>query len=162
MTNVPHARCQRSLFARISGGVTRATGSSYGFLVALSLVLLWATTGPIFGFSSSWQLIINTSTTIVTFLMVFVIQHAQNKDTLAIHLKLNELIASSTGANNRLVDIEEASPEELAVIKKFYGKLAIRIESATNVRASHSLDEANASGLHTKPPVGPVLHHERA
>jgi low affinity Fe/Cu permease len=133
-------RSHRSFFGRISSGVTRATGSSYGFLVAFVLVVLWAATGPLFGFSSSWQLIINTSTTIVTFLMVFVIQHAQNKDTLAIHLKLNELISSNSSANNRLVDVEEASPEELAVIKKFYGRLAIRVETATNVRASHSLD----------------------
>jgi low affinity Fe/Cu permease len=147
MTDVTTDRSHRSLFGRISGGVTRATGSSYGFLIALAAVVVWAASGPIFGFSSSWQLIINTSTTIVTFLMVFVIQHAQNKDTLAIHLKLNELIASNSGANNRLVDIEEASAEELAVIKKFYGRLAVRMGTAANVRASHSLDEANASGV---------------
>jgi low affinity Fe/Cu permease len=146
MTISRSSRLRRSLFGSLSSGVTRATGSSYGFLVALVVVLVWAATGPLFGFSSSWQLIINTTTTIVTFLMVFVIQHAQNKDTLAIHLKLNELIASNSSANNRLVDIEEMSPEELAVIKKFYGKLAVRVETATNVRASHSLDEANASG----------------
>jgi low affinity Fe/Cu permease len=147
MTDVTTTRAQRrrSWFAHISGVVTRATGSSYGFLVAFALVLVWALTGPLFGFSSSWQLLINTSTTIVTFLMVFIIQHAQNKDTLAIHLKLNELISSNSAANNRLVDIEEVSPAELAVIKKFYGKLAVRVETATNVRASHSLDEANAS-----------------
>src|SRR4051812_15616260 len=140
------ANRHKNPFGRISSGVTRATGSSYGFLVALSLVLVWALTGPLFGFSSSWQLIINTSTTIVTFLMVFVIQHAQNKDTLAIHLKLNELIASNSSANNRLVDVEDASPEELAVIKKYYGKLAIRVSTATNVHESHSLGDANASG----------------
>jgi low affinity Fe/Cu permease len=145
MTDNTTARTRRSVFGHISSSVTRATGSSYGFLVALSVVLAWAACGPLFGFSSSWQLIINTGTTIITFLMVFVIQHAQNKDTLAIHLKLNELIASNSGANNRLVDIEEASPEELAVIKKFYGKLAVRVETASNVRASHSLDEASAS-----------------
>jgi low affinity Fe/Cu permease len=140
------ARSQRGLFGHISSGVTRATGSSYGFLVAFALVLVWAATGPMFGFSSSWQLIINTGTTVVTFLMVFVIQAAQNKDTLAIHLKLNELISSNSAANNRLVNIEEVSPAELAVIKKFYGRLAIRVGRATNVHASHSLDETNASG----------------
>jgi low affinity Fe/Cu permease len=141
----PAAPPQRgSLFGRISGAVTRATGSSYGFLAAFLLVLVWASTGPMFDFSSSWQMIINTGTTIVTFLMVFVIQHAQNRDTLAIQLKLNELIASNAGANNRLVDIEEMSPEELAVIKKFYGKLAVSVDTATNVRASHSLDETTA------------------
>jgi low affinity Fe/Cu permease len=145
---VSNTRSQpRSAFGRISSGVTRATGSSYGFLVALALVIIWALTGPLFAFSSAWQLVINTGTTIITFLMVFVIQYGQNKDTLAIHLKLNELIASNSAANNRLVDIEEASPDELAVIKKFYGKLAIRVETATNVHASHSLDEANASGV---------------
>ncbi|HUS31399.1 MAG TPA: low affinity iron permease family protein [Kofleriaceae bacterium] len=125
--------------------MTRGAGSSYGFMAAFALVALWAGTGPLFGFSSAWQMIINTATTIITFLMVFVIQHSQNRDTLAIQLKLNELIASNASANNKLVDIEELSPEELAVVKKFYVKLAAHTETAANVRASHSLDEASAS-----------------
>jgi low affinity Fe/Cu permease len=104
--------------------------------------VIWAATGPIFDFSNSWQLVINTGTTIVTFLMVFVIQQSQNKDTLAIQLKLNELIASDSAANNRLVDIEDLSAEELAVLKKFYIKLALLAETDDDVHASHSLDEA--------------------
>jgi low affinity Fe/Cu permease len=97
----------------------------------------------IFDYSNSWQLVINTGTTIITFLMVFVIQQSQNKDTLAIQLKLNELIASDSAANNRLVDIEDLSPEELAVLKKFYVKLARLAETDDDVHASHSLDEAD-------------------
>ena len=86
-------------------------------------MLVWAATGPIFVFSNTWQLVIDTGTTIITFLMVFVIQQSQNKDTIALHLKLNQLIASSSAANNRLVDIEDLNPEELATVKRFYVKL---------------------------------------
>ena len=132
----------KRFFDRFSTAVTRATGSSYAFMAALAIIVLWAVTGPVFGFSDTWQLAINTGTTIVTFLMVFVIQQSQNKDTLAIHLKLNELIASDAAANNRLVDIEDLSPEELAVLKKFYVKLAKLAETDDDVHASHSLDEA--------------------
>lgn len=144
-------RHRKNRFGRLANGVTRATGSSYGFLVAVGLVLVWAATGPLFHFSGAWQMTINTGTTIVTFLMVFVIQHAQNKDTLAMQLKLNELIASNASANNRLVDIEELNADDLAVVKKFYGKLASRTETATNVRAPHSFDEASASGRIDRP-----------
>jgi len=127
---------------RFSTAVTRAAGSAYSFLVALAIVLLWAAAGPLFDFSSSWQLVINTGTTIITFLMVFVIQQSQNKDTLAIQLKLNELIASDSAANNRLVDSEDLSPEELAVLKKFYVRLGHLAATDDDVHASHSLDEA--------------------
>jgi low affinity Fe/Cu permease len=132
----------KGFFDRFSSAVTRAAGSSRAFLLALSIVVIWAASGPIFGFSNTWQLVINTGTTIVTFLMVFVIQQSQNKDTLAMQLKLNELIASDSAANNRLVDIEDLSPEELAVLKKFYVKLARLAQTDDNVHASHSLDEA--------------------
>lgn len=135
----PHGKRR---FDQFSTAVTRATGSSYAFLTAFSIVVLWAVTGPIFAFSNSWQLVINTGTTIITFLMVFVIQQSQNKDTLAIQLKLNELIASDSAANNRLVDIEDLSPDELATLKKFYVKLARLAETDDDVHASHSLDEA--------------------
>jgi low affinity Fe/Cu permease len=133
---------RKRLFDRFSTAVTRATGSAYAFLIAFGIVVIWAATGPIFAFSNTWQLVINTGTTIITFLMVFVIQQSQNKDTLAIQLKLNELIASDSAANNRLVDIEDLSPEELAVLKKFYVKLARLAETDDDVHASHSLDEA--------------------
>ncbi len=115
-----HKHHRKHVFDRFSTTVTRATGSSYAFLIATLIVVLWAVTGPVFDYSNSWQLVINTGTTIITFLMVFVIQQSQNKDTLAIQLKLNELIASDSAANNRLVDIEDLSAEELAVLKKFY------------------------------------------
>jgi low affinity Fe/Cu permease len=138
----------KGLFDRFSSVVTRAAGSSRAFLLALTIVVLWALSGPIFGFSNTWQLVINTGTTIVTFLMVFVIQQSQNKDTLAMQLKLNELIASDSAANNRLVDIEDLSPEELAVLKKFYVKLARLAQTDDNVHASHSLDEAEDRHQH--------------
>jgi low affinity Fe/Cu permease len=137
-----HHTHQKKAFDRFSTAVTRASGSSWAFLAALIIVVIWGLCGPFFGFSNTWQLVINTGTTIVTFLMVFVIQQSQNKDTLAIQLKLNELIASDSAANNRLVDIEDLSPEELAVLKKFYVKLARLAETDDDVHASHSLDEA--------------------
>jgi len=138
-----HHDHRKGLFDRFSSAVTRATGSSYAFLIAFLIVVAWAATGPLFAFSNTWQLVINTGTTIITFLMVFVIQQSQNKDTLAIQLKLNELIASDSAANNRLVDIEDLSPEELAVLKKFYVKLARLAETDDDVHSSHSLDEAD-------------------
>src|SRR5215203_7466685 len=95
------------LLERLSQKATQATGTSKAFIMALAIIIVWAVTGPIFDFSDTWQLVINTGTTIVTFLMVFVIQQSANKDTKAIHLKLNELIASSKGASNRLIDIED-------------------------------------------------------
>jgi low affinity Fe/Cu permease len=143
MTTVTATKPRKSFFDRFSTAVTRATGSSYAFLIAIAIVLVWSATGPIFQFSNTWQLVINTGTTIITFLMVFVIQQSQNKDTLAIQLKLNELIASDSAANNRLVDIEDLSAEELAVLKKFYVKLARLAETDEDVHASHSLDEAD-------------------
>src|SRR5688572_660681 len=89
------------------------TGSSWAFALALGAIGLWVITGPLFGFSDTWQLVINTSTTIITFLMVFLIQRAQNKDALAIQLKLNELVAAVRGASNRLINVEELSEEEV-------------------------------------------------
>jgi low affinity Fe/Cu permease len=139
-TDSASSRQRADRFGRLASRVTNAAGSSAGFLAAFVLVIVWAATGPFFAFSAAWQMVITTSTTLITFLMVFVIQHAQNRDTLAIQLKLNELISSNSAANNRLVDIEQLTAEELAVVKKFYVKLAVHTETATNVRASHSLD----------------------
>ncbi len=133
----------RSFFDRFASAVTRATGTPAAFMVAFAVILIWGVSGPFFHFSDTWQLVINTGTTIVTFLMVFVIQQSQNKDTLAVHLKLNELIACNEQANNRLVDVEDLSPEELKVLKAFYVKLARLAESDDNVHKSHSLDEAD-------------------
>jgi low affinity Fe/Cu permease len=138
-----HHDHSKSWFDRFSSAVTRASGSPIAFGSALAIVALWAMTGPFFKFSDTWQLVINTGTTVITFLMVFVIQQSQNKDTLAIHLKLNELIACDAAANNRLIEIEDLTPEELAVLKKFYVKLAKLAENDDDVHTSHSLDEAD-------------------
>lgn len=133
-----------SFFERMAGTVTRMTGSPWAFLIALLIVVVWGVTGPIFHFSDTWQLVINTGTTIVTFLMVFVIQQSQNKDTVAIHLKLNELIASSRFSSNRLIDIESLSERELDHLRAFYVKMAARAKDARDIHESHSLDEAGS------------------
>lgn len=141
------------LFQKMSNKVTKATGSPLAFIIALTIVIIWGITGPLFGFSDTWQLVINTGTTIVTFLMVFIIQQSQNKDTVAIHLKLNELIACNERASNRLIDIEDLSEEELEKIKKFYIKLAKLAEKENDVSSTHSLSEAeniHKSKLHSK------------
>src|ERR1044071_8721521 len=129
-------------FDRFSNAVTHATGTPTAFLVALLVIIVWAVTGPVFKFSDTWQLVINTGTTIITFLMVFIIQQSQNKDTMALQLKLNELIASNKFASNRLIDIEDLTENELMVLKKFYVHLAKLAEKEDNVFASHSIDEA--------------------
>ena len=110
---------------------------------ACAVIVVWAATGPIFGFSDTWQLVINTGTTIVTFLMVFLIQRAQNKDARAIQMKLNELVAAIDGASNRLIDVEDLSEEELETLHRFYGKLARMAKHDADIRQSHSIDEAH-------------------
>ncbi|PBQ33142.1 hypothetical protein CNR22_15590 [Sphingobacteriaceae bacterium] len=135
----------KRMFDKFSTQVTNATGSPSAFIIALVIIIIWATTGPIFNFSDTWQLVINTGTTIITFLMVFVIQQSQNKDTKALHLKLNELIACNKDASNRLIDIEDLTGEEIEVLKKFYIKLAKLSATEEDVHASHSLDEAHAN-----------------
>jgi len=131
-----------NIFNRISTVVTRAAGRPGASIIAFGLIMVWALCGPIFDYSDTWQLVINTSTTIITFLMVFIIQQSQNKDTLALQLKLNELIACQELASNRLIDIEDLSEEELRVLKKFYVKLADLAENENDLYSSHSLDEA--------------------
>src|ERR1700742_4971821 len=103
--------------------VTRAAGSNSALILAFGLVLIWAVSGPFFKFSAQWEMIINTGTSVVTFLMVFLIQKSQNKDSLAIQLKLNELVAANELASNRLVNVENMTEDELKVIKKYYSKL---------------------------------------
>jgi low affinity Fe/Cu permease len=105
---------------RFSGRATKYSGSSWAFAIATALIVVWLATGPLFGFSDTWQLVINTGTTIVTFLMVFLIQRAQNKENEAVQLKLNELVAAVRGASNRLIDLEEWSEEELSELHKHY------------------------------------------
>src|SRR6266511_4993800 len=110
-------------FETISTVVTQWTGSTGAFGTALSVIVIWAILGPVFHFSDTWQLAINTGTTIVTFLMVFLIQRSQNKDSLAIHIKLNEIVAALAGASNRLISVEDLSEEELQVLHKHYQRL---------------------------------------
>jgi low affinity Fe/Cu permease len=127
---------------RFSGTVAHWTGSSLAFAVAFAVIIAWAVTGPIYHYSDTWQLIINTGTTIVTFLMVFLIQRAQNKDAMAIQMKLNELVAAIDGASNRLIDVEDLSEEELEILHIFYAKLARNAKHDENIRKSHSIEEA--------------------
>lgn len=124
--------------------VTVWSGSSLAFIVALSVVVVWAITGPLFKFSDTWQLVINTGTTIATFLMVFLIQRSQNKDALAIHLKLNEIVAALEGASNRLIDIEDLTEEEVETLHKHYRKLVQMTKRDSDIRHSHSVEEAEA------------------
>lgn len=113
-----------TLFTRFAKWIARATGRPVAFGVALSVILTWGITGPIFGFSDTWQLIINTGTTIVTFLMVFLIQNTQNRDTEAMQVKLDELIRVTRGAHVALLDLEELDEKELDEIRKDYEDLA--------------------------------------
>ena len=130
-------------FEKISSVITRAVGTSTAFIISLFVIVTWAITGPIFHFSDTWQLIINTGTTITTFLMVFLIQQSQNKDSMALQLKLNELIASNEKASNRLIVVEDLTQNELDVLKKFYVKLSELAKKENDLHSSHSVDEAD-------------------
>ena len=130
------------LFERMSSAVTAWTGSASAFATALAIVVAWAITGPVFHYSNTWQLVINTGTTIVTFLIVFLIQRTQNKDSLALQLKLNELVAVMEGASNRLIDVEDLDEDELKTLHEYYGRLAEMAKNDNILGESHSLDEA--------------------
>ncbi len=136
-----NARSGRTLEG-LSGIVTRWSGSTGAFMLAAAIIVGWAAVGPLFDYSNTWQLVINTGTTIVTFLMVFLIQRAQNKDALAIHIKLNELVAAVQGASNRLIDVESLSERELDALERHYGELARLAEAETDLTCSHSVEEA--------------------
>lgn len=135
-------KTRRNFFERFANWATIATGSSAAFITAGSVILLWIVTGPVFHYSDTWQLIINTGTTIVTFLMVFLIQKSQNKDSKAIHLKLNELLASHQGASNRMVDLEDMTEEELDQLHKYYVKLYTLAQKEDDLTCTHSIDAA--------------------
>lgn len=138
---------KRNVFEHFAIKVAEFTGSTPAFLIALSLIVIWAITGPVFNFSENWQLVINTGTTIVTFLMVFLIQKSQNKDSLAIQLKLNELVAAHEFASNRLVAVEDMNEDELKVIKKYYTKLNEMSMKEKSLQQTHSIDEAVKDSL---------------
>jgi len=130
------------MFERLSRVATWWTGSSSAFAIACLVIVVWLGTGPVFGYSDTWQLVINTGTTIVTFLMVFLIQRSQNKDSLAIQLKLNELVAALQGASNRLIDVEDLTEEELNILHSHFTKLAAMAKKDLNLTMSHSIEEA--------------------
>ena len=134
-------------FDRFASSVTRWAGSPAAFCAALLTVVVWGVTGPLFAFSSSWQLVINTGTTIVTFLMVFLIQQSQNKDSVALHLKLNELLAANRNASNRMIGIEDLDEQDLREVATFYVKLAERAKEAGPNKEAHSIDEEGMPAL---------------
>ena len=131
-----------ALLERFSYHATRATGTSFAFVLAAAVIVIWGITGPIFNFSDTWQLVINTGTTIVTFLMVFLIQRAQNKDALAIHLKLNEIVAAMEGASNRLIDVEDLTEPEIEALRKYYKRLIDLAREDDVLTSTHSIEEA--------------------
>jgi low affinity Fe/Cu permease len=143
---------KRSWFLKFSNGLAQAAGHASTFVIAEILVIAWAVSGPLFHFSDTWQLVINTSTTIVTFLMVFLIQNTQNRDTAAMQIKLDELIRAMDRAHNALLDLEELDEKELARFRRHYERLAeeargdLRSSSASNGEIN-SLD-----GVKPEPP----------
>jgi low affinity Fe/Cu permease len=132
---------RESWFARLAQAATDWSGSTAAFSLAVAVILIWLISGPFFGYSDTWQLVINTGTTIVTFLMVFLIQRAQNKDSQAIHLKLNEIIASLEGASNRLVNVETLPEAELHRLHERFSKLLELAKREGRVSEPHSVEE---------------------
>jgi low affinity Fe/Cu permease len=145
-SSMPHKgrRGGSPLLERFSHQATQATGTSYAFLMAVGVIVVWAITGPLFGFSDTWQLVINTGTTIVTFLMVFLIQRAQNKDAVAIHLKLNEIVAAMQGASNRLIDVEDMSEADIEALRNYYRRLIELAKQDEDFTMTHSIEEATS------------------
>ena len=133
---------QSSFFEAIAHKATVFSGSTFVFIIALMIILFWILTGPYFNFSDTWQLVINTGTTIVTFLMVFLIQRMQNKDSKALHLKLNELVAALDGPSNRLIDAEGLTEDEIETLCTYYKKLAEMAKREKTLSTSHSIEEA--------------------
>ena len=129
---------------RFSRAITDWVGTSWAFAIALAVVIAWGLTGPLFHFSDTWQLVINTGTTIVTFLMVFLIQRAQNKDARAIHLKLNEIVAAGRGASNRLINVEDLTEDEVRLLHRYYAHLVKLARESGELTESHSVEEAAA------------------
>lgn len=141
-------RKQTNFFEKLAHHATVFSGSTAIFIVALAVIIIWLLTGPLFGFSDTWQLVINTGTTIITFLMVFLIQRMQNKDSKALHMKLNELVASLKGPSNRLIDAEDMTEHELDLLCTYYKHLARLAKKEKDLSVSHTIEEAKA--LHHK------------
>lgn len=136
----------KEAFSRFSRRTAEAAGGPWSFAVAIGVVLTWAVTGPVFGFSDTWQLFINTGTTIVTFLMVFLIQNSQNKDTQVLQLKLDELLAANDGASNQLIGLEDLSETEVRRLQVKFQHLAAALEREGLRRESSSIDEEDETG----------------
>jgi len=128
-------------FEGFANKATKAAGSSTAFISAVLLILGWIAAGPLFHYSDIWQLVINTATTIITFLMVFLIQKTQNKDALAIQIKLNELVAANAGASNRIVSVEDLTEEELIRLNEYYTRLAEITKMEKTRKSSHSIED---------------------
>jgi low affinity Fe/Cu permease len=137
-------RREEGLLSRFASLATEWTGSTSAFLCAAGVIVVWVITGPMFGYSDTWQLVINTGTTIVTFLMVFLIQRAQNKDALAVQLKLSEIVAALDGASNRLISVEDLSESDLKILRIHYQRLAEMARKERSITESHSVEEAEA------------------
>jgi len=146
---------------RFARAITDFSGSTAAFFFASLTVIIWAVLGPLFGYSENWQLVINTGTTIVTFLMVFLIQRAQNKDSLAIHLKLDELVAAHSGASNRLVSVEELSEHDLEVLRHHYRRLVEAAATDEDRGSAHSVEEHAADDAPPTAPLRPALAKKR-
>ena len=138
----------KSVFEKLSQAAIIFSGTTMAFILSLLIIVVWLLLGPFFDFSDTWQLVINTGTTIITFLMVFLIQRMQNKDSRAIHAKLNELVASLKGPSNRLIDAEDMNEEELKTLSKFYHRLSEMAKKEKDLSVSHSIEEA--AELHRK------------
>jgi low affinity Fe/Cu permease len=138
---LPRVNTSVRLAERFTGWVTRWVGSSWAFVLSCLILIVWAITGPLYHYSDTWQLVINTGTSVVTFLMVFIIQRSQNKDTLAIHLKLNEILAALKGASNRLIDVEQLSEDEVRALHQRYQRLATLISDESDPIGRHSIEE---------------------
>jgi low affinity Fe/Cu permease len=135
---------------RFSSKVTAWSGSSAAFALAVAVIVIWLLTGPIFAYSDTWQLVINTGTTVVTFLMVFLVQRSQNKESRAIQLKLNELVAAVDGASNRLIDIEDLDEAELESLHRYYAKLVELARKDAKLTQSHTIEEAERADADAK------------
>jgi low affinity Fe/Cu permease len=158
-----------SLSRRMEGfstAVSAWTGTTKAFLLALGAVVVWALTGPLFHYSDTWQLVINTATTVITFLMVFLIQRAQNKAAFAMTLKLNELLAAVEGASNRLIDADDMTEEELEILHDHFRELARMAKRDLVLTKSHSIEEARSrhelKKQRTVGHAGPRRPHRRA
>jgi len=135
------AQSKKYSFETFASSVTRATGSTLAFIIAFLLILIWGLAGPFFHYSKTWQMVISTVPAVITFLMVFLIQKFQNKDSLAIQLKLNELVAAHEFASNRLLNVENMTEDELKVIHKYYSKLSDFSKKEETMQQLHSIDE---------------------